>query len=108
MTLRCNYLLRCFPMCKSAQRGFYDVVAANVVKLTEAGVKNYVRSTITEKNVDRIPEMVRYCHEHFPLVKKLSCQQVVDPEYFTSEEIVKDFFHRYFKSFKEGRHLRRN
>lgn len=93
------------PDVQNEQRGFYDTVAANVVTLTEAGVDNYVRSTITEKNVDRIPEMVRYCHEHFPRVTKLSCQQVVDPTYFTSVEIVKDFFGRYFRSFKEGEQL---
>lgn len=93
------------PDVQNEQRGFYDVVAANVTRLTEAGVKNYVRATITERNVDRIPEMVRHCHEHFPLVKKLSCQQVVDPSYFTSVDIVKDFFGRYFKSFKEGERL---
>jgi len=93
------------PDVQNAQRGFYDMVAANVTKLTEAGVNNYVRSTITEKNVDRIPEMVEYCHKNFPLVKKLSCQQVVDPSYFTSEDIVADFFSRYFKSFKEGEKL---
>lgn len=95
------------PDVQNEQRGFYDTVAANVVKLTEAGVGNYVRSTITEKNVDRIPEMVRYCHKHFPLVKKLSCQQVVDPTYFTSTDIVKNFFGRYYKSFKEGDMLAR-
>lgn len=93
------------PDVQNEQRGSYDTVAANVVKLTESEVKNYVRATITEKNVDRIPEMVKYCHENFPLVKKLSCQQVVDPDYFTSPEIVKDFFGRYFKSFKEGERL---
>lgn len=93
------------PDVQNAQRGSYDIVAANVVKLTEAGVGNYVRSTITENNVDRIPEMVRYCHEYFPLVKKLSCQQVVDPSYFTSTDVVRDFFDRYYKSFKEGESL---
>lgn len=93
------------PDVQNAQRGHYDTVAANVERLTAAGVANYVRSTITERNVDRIPEMVRHCHEHFPLVTKLSCQQVVDPEYFTSEEVVRDFFGRYFRSFKEGEKL---
>lgn len=90
------------PDVQNEQRGSYDTVARNVVRLTEAGINNYVRATITEKNVNRIPEMVRYCHQHFPLVKKLSCQQVVDPEYFTSIEIVKDFFSNYFKSFMDG------
>lgn len=90
------------PDVQNEQRGSFDIVAANVRSLTQAGVSNYVRSTITEKNVDRIVEMVEFCHENFPLVNKLSCQQVVDPEFFTSPEVVRDFFDRYFKSFKAG------
>lgn len=90
------------PDVQNEQRGAFDTVARNVLRLTESGVSNYVRSTITEKNVDRIPEMVEYCHRNFPLVDRLSCQQVVDPSYFTSLEVVRDFFDRYFKSFKAG------
>lgn len=90
------------PDVQLKQRGNYDRVAENLVRLTERGINNYVRSTITAENVDRIPEMVDYCHEHFPLVKKMSCQQVVDPEYFTSTELVDDFFLRYFRSYQEG------
>lgn len=90
------------PDVQRKQRGNYEHVANNIDRLTSLGINNYVRSTITENNVDRIPEMVDYCHEHFPLVKKLSCQQVVDPAYFTSKEIVDDFFLRYFKSYQEG------
>lgn len=90
------------PDVQNKQRGQYDTVAANVKKLTESGVKNYLRATVTEDNVDRIPEMVEHCHREFPLVTKLSCQQVVDPSFFTTPEVVADFFGRYFKSFKEG------
>ncbi len=93
------------PDVQNRQRGSYETVAKNVKRLTEAGVKNYVRATVTEQNVNRIPEMVEHCHKEFPLVNKLSCQQVVDPNYFTSTEIVKDFFRRYFNSFKEGEQL---
>lgn len=93
------------PDVQNEQRGSFDTVARNVRTLTEAGVNNYVRSTITERNVDRIPEMVEFCHREFPLVTKLSCQQVVDPSFFTSPEIVADFFDRYFRSFKEGEKL---
>lgn len=90
------------PDVQNEQRGNYDAVAINLQKLTECGINNYVRSTITEKNVDRIPEMVEHCHKHFPKVVKMSCQQVVDPAYFTSKEVVDDFFNRYFESFQEG------
>jgi len=90
------------PDVQNEQRGSYDAVAKNLQRLTELGINNYVRSTITEKNVDRIPEMVEHCHKHFPKVVKMSCQQVVDPVYFTSKAIVDDFFHRYFESFQKG------
>lgn len=46
------------PDVQNEQRGFYDTVAANVKMLTEAGVKNYVRSTITEKTLTASP---RWC-----------------------------------------------
>lgn len=90
------------PDVQNDQRGSYDAVERNLKRLTEYGINNYVRSTITEKNVDRIPEMVEHCHTHFPKVVKMSCQQVVDPEFFTSKEIVHDFFERYFESFQKG------
>lgn len=90
------------PDVQNSQRGSYDAVAENLVRLTEKGINNYVRSTITEMNVDRIPEMVEHCHTHFPKVTKMSCQQVVDPSYFTSTELVEDFFGRYFRSYREG------
>lgn len=90
------------PDVQNEQRGCYDAVANNLQRLTEYGINNYVRSTITEKNVDRIPEMVEHCHKHFPKVVKMSCQQVVDSDYFTSKAVVDDFFNRYFDSFQKG------
>lgn len=93
------------PDVQRKQRGNYERVAENIKRLTSLDINNYVRSTITEDNVDRIPEMVDYCHENFPLVKKLSCQQVVDPAYFTTTERVDDFFLRYFKSYHKGMKL---
>ncbi len=90
------------PDVQNAQRGNYEAVDKRLKALTEKGINNYVRSTITENNVDRISEMVEYCHLHFPKVTKMSCQQVVDPEFFKSREIVEDFFNRYHNSFQAG------
>lgn len=87
------------PDVQDDQRGMNEVVAQNLKRLLKANISNYVRSTITANNVDRIPEMVEYCQTHFPEVNKLSCQHVVDPDYFKSIEVVDDFFDRYFKSF---------
>ena len=88
------------PEIQNSQRGPYDAVAENLVRLTERGINNYVRSTVTDMNVDRIVEMVEHCHKHFPKVTKMSCQQVVDPSYFTSKEIVSEFFDRYYESYR--------
>lgn len=93
------------PDVQMKQRGSYDLVAENLIRLTDRGINNYVRSTITVENVDRIPEMVEYCHAHFPKVKKMSCQQVVDPDFFSSTQIVEDFFDRYFRSYQKGQQL---
>lgn len=90
------------PDVQQAQRGVYDKVAENINWICDYGISNYIRSTVTELNVDRIPEMVRHCQKEFPKVNKLNCQQIVDPEFFSSIEIVDRFFERYFNSFNEG------
>ena len=90
------------PDIQKAQRGIYDKVAENINRICDYGISNYIRSTITELNVERIPEMVRYCQQQFPKVNKLNCQQIVAPDYFSSKDIVEDFFDKYFHSFNEG------
>lgn len=90
------------PDIQKSQRGNYERVACNINRLCDAGVNNFIRSTITEKNVNRICEMVEHCHRAFPKVKKLSCQHVVDKEYFATEEIVDSFFDTYFKEFNKA------
>ena len=90
------------PDVQESQRGVYAKVAENINRIAEAGIDHYIRSTITPANLERIPEMVEWCHTHFPKTKKLSCQQVVDADYFATPEIVDDFFHRYYVSFKEA------
>lgn len=90
------------PDVQESQRGIYNKVARNINRICDYEISNYIRSTITELNVERIPEMVRHCQKTFPKVKKLNCQQIVDPDYFSSTAIVNDFFDKYFKSFNEG------
>lgn len=90
------------PDVQESQRGTYKKVAKTLNRLAEFEIDHYVRATITPLNVDRIPEMVEWCHSQFPKLTKLSCQQVVDPGYFTSPSVVDAFFNRYFHSFKKG------
>ena len=99
---RIQISLEVLPDVQTSQRGMYNKVAENINKICEYEISNYIRSTITELNVERIPEMVRYCQKYFPKVKKLNCQQIVDPDYFLSTDVVENFFNRYFISFNEG------
>lgn len=90
------------PEIQRLQRGNYEKVAENLNRLAARGIGNYVRSTVTADNVDRLEDMVRHLHQAFPQVRKLSVQQVVDPEYFATPEVVHDFFDRYFVHFRKA------
>lgn len=90
------------PDVQTTQRGAYDSVAKNINRLCDAGVSNYLRATITAMNVNRICEMVEHCHKAFPKVTKLSCQQVVDKDYFANTDIVDKFFDTYFNEFNRA------
>lgn len=90
------------PDVQNTQRGMYDKVSENLKRLEDMDIPYYIRSTITELNVDRIPEMIEHCYKNFPKVKHITCEHVVDPTYFTSTDIVDRFFDRYFNGLKEG------
>ena len=87
------------------QRGEYKQVDINLKTLLQEGLHCNIRSTITIENVDRIPEMVEVCYRNYPTIDTLLCEPVVDPDYFTSVEIVNDFHTRYFKAFTKALQL---
>lgn len=93
------------PDVQREQRGNYDIVAHDIRKMSAAGANVYIRSTITHRNVNRLIEMVEHCHKEFPDIHRLSCQQIVDPDYFVSEEIIQDFFDTYFNEFEKAKRL---
>jgi radical SAM protein with 4Fe4S-binding SPASM domain len=93
------------PDIQNKQRGMFDKVSANLQLLGEQGVKCRIRSTITELNIDRMVEMVEFCHKQYSNVRHLTCEHVVDPVYFSSLEVVREFYEKYFQSFIEAQEL---
>lgn len=91
------------PDVQNAQRGQFQAVSANLKLLGENGVKCRIRSTITELNLERMSEMVEFCHQEYPQVKHLTCEHVVDPTYFTTPEAIKDFYGKYFNAYIKAR-----
>ena len=87
------------------QRGSFDAVDKNLKRLLLEGIHCNTRSTITIENVDRIEEMVEFCHLHYPAIDRLICEPVVDPDYFSSVALVDEYQKRYFESFKKGLYL---
>jgi radical SAM protein with 4Fe4S-binding SPASM domain len=87
------------PEVQNIQRAQFDTVSANLKFLSENGIKCRIRSTVTDLNVDRMPEMVELCHTEYPKVNRLILEHVVDPEHFKIPEIIRDFYDRYFTSF---------
>jgi len=93
------------PDVQNEQRGPFEVVSSNLKKLGENNIKCRIRSTITDLNVDRMAEMVQLCHKEYPSVTCLTCEHVVDPEFFTTADVVQSFYDRYFNSFLKAQSL---
>ena len=87
------------PEIQNRQRGRFDKVSANLKQLGEENIKCKIRTTITEENVERMPEIVELCHSEYPAIKHITCEQVVDPVYFKSIEVTQSFYKKYFASF---------
>lgn len=71
----------------------YDAVCKGIDFLRQYHIPFGFRSTITNINVTRMPEMVKYCLDHFPDVKRLHFEPV------TAEGIEQDYYHKYVKGF---------
>lgn len=93
------------PKVQNEQRGQFDKVSTNLKLLGENGIKCRIRSTVTHLNVDKMTEMVELCHREYPNVKHLTCEHVVDPNYFSATEIVTKFYDKYYISFIDAQSL---
>ena len=87
---------------QNQQRGSFDIVSENIKKLEQAGFSLYLRSTITESNVDLLPEMIETCIREYPTVKLVGCEPVVDPGMIDTPQKARDFNARYLASYKEA------
>lgn len=95
------------PDVQNFQRGQWSVVDAHLKKLIEEKIPCNVRSTVTKENVDRISETVEFLHDNYYGIQTLSCEPVVDAEYFTTVERVDEYFIKYIKSFSKAYELAR-
>ena len=57
----------------------FDIVHNNIKELMRRDIHFSIRSTITELNVTRMPEMARFVGENYPVLRKVHFEQVTDP-----------------------------
>lgn len=90
------------PDVQDIQRGQWKQVDKNLKRLLDEGIPCIIRSTITQACVNRVKEMVEFCHQNYKTIDGLVCEPVVDPAYFTDKSVVDKYFNNYEKSFQEA------
>ena len=84
------------------QRQSFSIVSANLKKALKAGCRIYIRSTITDANVDLLPEMAETCLREYPTVDMIGCEPVTNEQMAKDPVYVKSFYDRYFASYREA------
>lgn len=90
---------------QNLQRKSFNLVSSNLKKVLAAGANVYIRSTITEDNVDLLPEMAAECLKEYPGVSVIGCEPVSDPLQMTDPQKAKAFYDRYFASYQAACNL---
>lgn len=87
---------------QNLQRQDFAVVSTNLKKALKAGCRVYIRSTITEANVDLLPEMAEFCLREYPEAGLIGCEPVSDEAMAKNPDRTRRFYDRYFTAYREA------
>jgi len=87
------------PEIQDAQRGQYARVHGNLLRMQELGVPFALRAVITSLNLQRMSEMVRLTLQHYPSVRHLRLEPVVDTDYLNSPAAAESFYRLFYDGF---------
>lgn len=87
---------------QNLQRQSFEEVSGNLKKALKARCNVFIRSTITEDNVDLLPEMAETCLKEYPEVRLIGCEPVTDAWMEHDLERVRRFYERYFESYRKA------
>lgn len=97
------------PNVQNKQRAFpnnkissYDIVHNNIKLLLSDGIIPRIRSTITELNVNLMPQMVEFSIENYPQIKRLHFEPVT-----SINENNENYYKRYVKYFLMAQRIAR-
>lgn len=87
------------PEVQNAQRGQYEKVAENIRMMVLRGLIPSISTVITEKNVNRMMEMVKEIINKFPDIRHLNFDPAMDDDAFVTVEQLDAFFHDFENNF---------
>lgn len=93
------------PDIQNAQRGQYDKVAENIRIMASRGLIPDISTVITERNVNRMTEMVEEIIHKFPNIRHLNFDPAMDDDAFTTVEQLDAFFQSFENHFFKAKLL---
>jgi uncharacterized protein len=90
---------------QNKQRGHFDLVCQTIDTLISHGIIPKFRSTITQDNVRRQEEMVKFVQNRFPQVYDMMFEAVTDAGSFSSSDEIKEFYDNYISHFFAAQNL---
>jgi len=87
------------PDIQNEQRGHYDLVVENIRRMVDYGLDIAFNTVITEKNVERMDEMILHVSKHTPGVKKISFKSLITDSIFSSTRARRHYYRQYVDGF---------
>lgn len=104
-----NLSFEILPEIQSTQRCYanpdkksFDTINELIHQLMDRNIPFSFRSTITVLNVSKMPEMVEFVRENYPIVKRLHFEPVTSTN--NSKEFYDEYIHYFMEAFEIGQH----
>lgn len=93
-----SFSFEVFKDIQEQQRGYcYDIVDRNIRMVDEAGISYRIWTIITQRNVNRLEELLEVIKNRYPHVKRINMESVV------SDECTFEMMDQFLKSFLKAR-----
>lgn len=100
--IKCNVSFDILPDLQEQQRGNYQLVKNNILKLLSENIPVRLRATITPDAVLRLPEMVREILKAFGNKVSLILEPVTSAALIPDKVAAQNFFQTYYSQFVES------
>jgi len=90
------------PVLQNRERGSYQIVHDNLIRLHESGCPFGIRSPLTEEALSYLPEMIHTLARDFPFIKSLVVEPVHSPEWYGTPGALEKYYDTFYTSYTEA------